>query len=290
MKNPVFTGLCTALVTPFLDGRVNYPLAQQLVARQLEAGVKTLVLFGTTGESPTLEDEEKLELLRRIRAQVGTGCTLIAGTGSNSTEHTVALSREAEAAGADALLVVAPYYNRPTADGLMAHYIAVAHAVSVPVILYNVPSRTGCDIPVEVCRRLAAIPNIAGIKEATTDVRKLGRIRAQCPPDFTLWAGNDDMAVASIALGAKGLISAAANALPRELQALTQAALDGDFDTAAALNAQLVPAFEALFCETNPVAVKAALACQGLDCGKCRLPLAGPTAENRKKVEAFFRQ
>jgi len=273
MKQPFFTGVCTALVTPFLGGHVNYPMAEQLIKRQIDAGVHAVVLAGTTGESPTLSDEEKLELFRRCKAYVGDSCKIIAGTGSNDTAHAVALSREAEEAGADALLVVSPYYNKSTPDGLVAHYMAIAHAVSIPVIIYNVPGRTGLDIPVSVYKRLSVVPNIAGVKEASTDITKIIRIRKECPKDFYIWAGNDDQTVPVISLGGKGVISVLSNILPVQTNAMAEAALDGDFDTASALQCDMMPLIDLLFCEVNPVPVKEAMKRIGFDCGDCRLPL-----------------
>ena len=173
MKNVLFTGACTALVTPFLNGEVNYPMMEQLLKRQMDAGIRAVVICGTTGESPTLSDTEKIELFRRAKKYAGDRCLVIAGTGSNSTEHTVTLSKAAEAVGVDALLVVSPYYNKATPDGLVSHYSAVAASVHIPIIVYNVPSRTGLDIPVNVYQCLAQIPNIAGIKEASTDFSKI---------------------------------------------------------------------------------------------------------------------
>lgn len=288
MKNPLFTGACTALVTPFLDGKVNYPMAEQLLRRQIDAGIQAVVLAGTTGESPTLSDEEKLELFRRGKAFCGDDCTIIAGTGSNSTVHAVELSQAAQEAGADALLVVTPYYNKATPEGLFAHYLSIAHAVSIPVIIYNVPSRTGVDIPVSVYQRLSRVPNIVGVKEASTDITKIARIRAACGPEFSIWAGNDDQAVPVISLGGQGVISVLSNILPMETNAMAQAALDGDFDTAAELQCQLLPLIDLLFCEVNPIPVKAAMKCIGCDCGGCRLPLTSLTEEHRHQLEAYF--
>ena len=200
MKKPLFTGVCTALVTPFLENNVNFPMMDMLLRRQMDAGISAVVVAGTTGEAPTLSDEEKLELIHRTKTYVGNACTVIAGTGSNCTQHAVSLSREAEKAGADALLVVSPYYNKASPDGLIAHYTAIAHSVSIPIIMYNVPSRTGVDIPVAVYRRLSAIPNIAGVKEASTEIAKIVKIRAQCPDDFYVWSGNDEQTVPAMAL------------------------------------------------------------------------------------------
>ena len=288
MKKRIFTGVCTALVTPFLDGNVNYPMAEQLLQRQIEAGVRAVVLAGTTGESPTLTDEEKRTLFKRCKAFAGDACTVIAGTGSNSTAHAVELSKAAEDAGADALLVVSPYYNKATSEGLVAHYLAIAESVSIPIIVYNVPGRTGVDIPVAVYRQLAGIPNIAGVKEAATDITKIARIRSVCPPDFTVWSGNDDQTVPVMALGGQGVISVLSNICPVETLAMTHAALDGDFDTAAALQLELLPLINLLFCEVNPIPVKAAMACIGYDCGGCRLPLTRLTAENMQRLRRYL--
>ena len=165
MHKPLFTGACTALVTPFLDGKVNFPMVEQLLRRQIEAGIPAVVIAGTTGESPTLSDDEKIELFRRCKAYAGNACKIIAGTGTNSTEHAISLSIAAQEAGVDGLLIVSPYYNKATPDGLYAHYLTIAHSVSLPIILYNVPSRTGVDIPISVYQRLEKVPNIIGVKE-----------------------------------------------------------------------------------------------------------------------------
>ena len=284
MKQPFFTGACTALVTPFLGGKVNYPMMEQLLRRQIDAGIEAVVICGTTGESATLSDCEKLELFRRAKAYVGDSCLIIAGTGSNCTEHAAALSRAAEGAGADALLVVTPYYNKATPEGLLAHYSAVAGAVHIPVIAYNVPSRTGVDIPVEVYGRLSRIPNLAGVKDASSSISKIGKLCAACP-DFPVWSGNDDQAVAVMSLGGQGVISVLSNVAPVETQAMAQAALAGDFDTAAALQAELLPLIELLFCEVNPIPVKAAMQLIGYDCGGCRLPLTPMSNENLEKLK-----
>lgn len=288
MKNPLFTGVCTALVTPFLDGRINYPMMEQLLRRQLEAGIKAVVISGTTGEAPTLSDEEKLTLFRRCKEYVGNEMCVIAGTGSNSTEHAVWLSKEAEKCGVDGLLVVSPYYNKATPDGLVAHYLSIAHAVKLPVIIYNVPSRTGVDIPVSVYKTLSRIPNIAGVKEASTSIVKVAKILSECGADLPVWSGNDDMAVPVISLGGKGVISVLSNVLPVETRLMTQAALDGDFDSAGALQCDLLPLIELLFSEVNPIPVKSAMCCIGYDCGKCRLPLTALSKENQQKMETYF--
>ena len=288
MKNVLFTGACTALVTPFLNGKVNYPMLEQLLKRQMDAGIRAVVICGTTGESPTLSDCEKLEMFHRAKKYVGDNCLIIAGTGSNNTEHAVALSKAAEELGVDALLIVSPYYNKATPDGLVAHYSAIAGAVHIPVIAYNVPSRTGVDIPVSVYKCLAQIPNMAGVKEASTDISKVAKIKAACPPDFSVWSGNDDQAVPVMALGGLGVISVLSNVVPVETQAMARAALDGDFDTAADLQIKLLPLIELLFSEVNPIPVKAAMKLIGFDCGECRLPLTPMSQENLKKLKAIL--
>lgn len=288
MKKVLFTGACTALVTPFLGNQVNYPMMERLLQRQKDAGITSVVVCGTTGESPTLSDSEKLELFRRCKDFAGSSMQIICGTGSNDTKHAVELSIAAQEAGADALLVVTPYYNKANPEGLFAHYLSVAHAVKIPVIIYNVPGRTGVDVPVSVYKRLSRVPNIAGVKEASTDIVKIVRIRNACGGDLPIWSGNDDQAVAAMALGAQGVISVLSNVLPVETQTMAQAALAGDFDTASALQCDMLPLIDALFAEVNPIPVKAAMEMIGYDCGSCRLPLAALSKENREKLQALL--
>lgn len=286
-EKPLFTGVCTALVTPFLRGEVNYPMLERLLQAQLDAGIRAIVICGTTGESPTLSDPEKLELFRRSKEFVGDQCKIIAGTGSNCTDHAVCLSQAAQALGVDGLLLVSPYYNKATPEGLFAHYSAIAAAVELPCILYNVPSRTGVDIPVEVYRSLSRIPKIAGVKEASADIVKIARILCECP-GFPVWSGNDDQIVPVMALGGCGVISVLSNVAPEKTKALADAALDGDFDTAAALQLRLLPLIRALFSEVNPIPVKAAMKELGFDCGNCRLPLTPMSEENFRKLQAVL--
>lgn len=288
MKTPLFTGACTALVTPFRNGRVNLSMLETLLQRQMDAGIGTIVLCGTTGESPNLSDAEKLSIFRRAKEYCGNGCTILAGTGSNSTRHAMELSRSAEECGADGLLVVSPYYNKATPEGLYAHYRAIAASVHIPVVLYNVPSRTGVDIPVSVYAKLSAIPNIAGVKEASTDITKIGRIKAACSPDFAVWSGNDDMTVPVIAMGGAGVISVSSNVFPEQIQAMTQAALSGNFRAAAQLQLELIPLTDILFCEVNPIPVKAAMAHLGYDCGDCRMPLTHLLPEHEEKLRRLL--
>lgn len=286
MDQTLFSGVCTALVTPFLDEKVNYPMVQQLLHRQLNAGIPAVVLAGTTGEASTLSDAEKLELFHVAKEYTGKRCLIIAGTGSNSTAHAVELSAAAQDAGADALLVVTPYYNKATPEGLFAHYLSIANAVSIPIIIYNVPSRTGVDVPVQIYERLSAVSNIIGVKEASTDITKLVKIRNACGEHFTIWTGNDDMIVPAMSIGAKGVISVVSNVCPTETQAMAEAALAGDFDTAAALQVHLQPLIELLFSAVNPIPVKTAMRLIGCDCGGCRLPLTNLSKELRDRLSA----
>ncbi len=289
MLKPFFTGVCTAMVTPFANGAVNYPLLEELLHRQYAAGVRAAVLCGTTGESASLSDDEKLMLICHGKASAPEDFLIVAGTGSNDTSHAIYLSQAAEAAGADGLLVVTPYYNKATAQGLLAHYTAIASSVRIPIILYNVPTRTGVDIPVEVYRELAQVPNIVGVKEATGDICKIARILRECPGDFSLWSGNDSMTLPILALGGRGVISVASNVCPEEMLSLCSAALDGDLDTAADLQLRLLALMDHLFCEVNPIPVKAAMELLGYDCGPCRLPLTPMEERNRQRLQELLK-
>lgn len=289
MEKPIFTGACTALVTPFIGGQVNYPMMEQLLRRQIDAGISAVVISGTTGESPTLSDTEKITLFHRCKDYVGDSCTIIAGTGTNSTEHAIELSVAAEEAGVDALLLVTPYYNKATPDGLVAHYLSIAHRVSLPIILYNVPTRTGVDIPVSVYQRLSRVPNIVGVKEASSDITKILRIRKACGQKFSIWSGNDDQIVPAMACGASGVISVLSNIYPGETQAMCEAALNGDFKTAGELQREFLPIIDLLFCEVNPIPVKAAMKRIGFDCGECRLPLCRLTKEHQNQLTEYFK-
>lgn len=284
MKQPIFTGVCTALVTPFLEGKVNYPMLKILLKRQMEYGIPAVAICGTTGEAPTLSDSEKLKLFQESKEVCGNEMLMIAGTGSNDTLHAVMLSIAAEKAGADALLVVTPYYNKANPDGIIKHYQEISDAVTIPIIVYNVPSRTGLDIPVEIYPELAKLKNIAGVKEASTSIQKLGKIMSVC--DLPIWSGNDDMTVPAISLGAKGVISVLSNVSPLKSMLMTQAALSGDFVTAASLHMNLIPIMDALFCDVNPIPVKAAMKLIGYDCGECRLPLGKLSEEKRSILNA----
>ena len=284
MREPLFTGVCTALVTPFLDGKVNYPMMEQLLRRQMDAGVRSVVICGTTGEASTLSENERSELFYRAKNYAGKDCLIFAGTGNNCTSRAAELSVAAENAGVDALLIVTPYYNKATPEGLIAHYMTIAHTVNLPIIAYNVPGRTGVDMPVSVCQRIAHIPNVVGIKEASSDICKITRICRDCK-DFAVWTGNDDLIVPAISLGAKGVISVVSNLLPVRTMAMANAALAGNINTASAIQQGLQNLIELLFCEPNPIPVKAAMKYLGYDCGAPRLPLTELSTENKQRLK-----
>ena len=284
MSKPFFSGVCTALVTPFLHDQINYPMLQQLIRRQIENGIHAIVVCGTTGESATLSDREKIELISRSVEYAAGKCLIIAGTGSNNTQHAIHLSTAAQEAGADGLLLVSPYYNKATSDGLFSHFHSIAESVHIPCILYNVPSRTGIDIPVEVYSKLSMVKNIVGVKEASTDIVKIARIREICPTSFSIWSGNDDMTVPIVSLGGQGVISVLSNMIPLETELMVSAALDGDFDTAAAFQIALLPLIRALFHEVNPIPVKEAMKLIGFNCGECRMPLTAATEQTRNNI------
>ena len=289
MKQPLFTGLCTALVTPFVGAEVNYPMLDFLVRRQIDAGVKAIVLAGTTGEASTLSDIERERIFKRGVAAANGKCKIIAGTGSNDTRHALEITRLATDCGVDGLLAVTPYYNKTTESGLVKYYESIASSTNLPVIAYNVPSRTGMDITPTVCKQLARIPNVAGIKEAGGNISRILRIIAQNGKDLPVYSGNDDQTVAVMSLGGKGVISVASNILPLELNAMVTAAENGDFDLAALLQRKLLPLCDLMFCTVNPIPVKAAMKMIGYDVGNCRLPLDELDPENMAKMVTFFR-
>ncbi len=285
MKQPVFEGVATALVTPFKNGTVDASQWELLLKRQIDAGADAVVVCGTTGEAAAMSDGEQLALIAHTVRYVAGRCKVIAGTGSNNTSHCVELSRQAASAGADALLVVTPYYNKCTQDGLIAHFTAVADAVDVPVIVYNVPSRTGVDIAVQTYRTLSKHPRINGVKEAAAGVAKASRIKNICGDDLFIWSGNDDEAVPMMSVGAKGLISVLSNLRPEQTVRMIHACLDGDFKTAGCMQTELMPLIDALFCEVNPIPIKQALNLEGFAVGQPRLPLTVMSETNTERLK-----
>ena len=270
----MFEGSIPALVTPMgEDGSIDFGAWEKLLDFHLAAGTDGVVVGGTTGESPVLERGEIEQLIRRAKSQIGGRIPVIAGSGTNSTAGSVALSRAAEAAGADALLVVTPYYNKPTQEGLFQHFSAVADAVDIPVILYNVPGRTACDMLADTVARLSQHPRIAGVKEATGDIARGVAILRQSRPGFVLLSGDDPTAAELIRIGARGVISVTANVAARAMHELCAAGLAGRHGEAMAINERLIPLHKALFVESNPIPVKWAVHRLGLIGPGIRLPL-----------------
>ena len=286
MKKPVFEGLATAIVTPFKNGTIDIPTFEMLLDAQLAANVDAIVVCGTTGESATLSAQEQLALIAHAIQYTAGRCKIIAGTGSNDTAHAIDMSRAASSMGACAVLVVTPYYNKCTQAGLIAHYTAIADAVSCPVICYNVPSRTGVDMTLETYQALSKHPNIQGVKEAGGSPAKIAKTIETCADDFFVWSGNDDEAVCAMALGAKGLISVLSNVRPKKTLAMLRACQQNDFRRAGALQRELMELIGALFCVVNPIPVNKALELEGIPVGNPRLPLTAFPAEKLPLLKA----
>ena len=284
---PLFTGCATALITPFRGGEIDQTAFVRLLRRQIEGGVDALVVAGTTGESPTLTDDEKKWLFTTTVETVAASdrkIPVIAGTGSNNTRRAVELSRLAEGCGCDGLLVVTPYYNKASEAGLIAHYEAVTRATSLPVIPYHVPSRTGCKMSPAACKRLSALPRMAGLKDATGDVSFTARVASLCGDSLPLYSGNDDLTLPVLSLGGLGVISVVSNLCPKAVTTLCRLWREGKNGDATALQLSLLPLCDALFCEVNPIPVKAAMEMLGLCTAEVRLPLAAADEGVRKRV------
>ena len=284
MKNTIFTGMCTALVTPMhTDGSVDYEAFGRFIEFQIENGINALVVMGTTGENATIEYKEQREIIRFVIEKVAGRVPVIAGTGTNNTAHVISNTKAACEAGADAVLVVTPYYNKATQNGLIAHFTAVADASTVPVILYNVPGRTGCNLLPKTAAKLAEHPNIVAIKEATGNMAQMVELRTLCGDKLDIYSGEDALTVPMMAMGAKGTISVLSNVVPKEAVAMTDACKAGDFQTAADWQCRLLPLTNALFSEVNPIPAKAAAAAMGFGADALRLPLT-PMEEQTKAV------
>ncbi|MDR2525963.1 MAG: 4-hydroxy-tetrahydrodipicolinate synthase [Oscillospiraceae bacterium] len=285
MKKLVFTGAGVAIVTPFCaDHSVNYRKLGALIDDQITRGTDAVVICGTTGESPTLTPEEHAEAIRFAVRHTAGRVPVVAGTGSNDTAFAKTLSLEAEAAGADALLMVTPYYNKASQEGLVRHFTAVADAVRTPIILYNVPSRTGVSIAAETYYKLSRHENIVATKEAGGDFSLVAKTRALCGDALAIYSGNDDQITAMMALGGKGVISVLSNVAPEAAHAIAAAALKGDFTASAKLQLEWLDLCNDLFCDVNPIPVKEAMNLMGLEVGSCRLPLCETSDANRAKL------
>jgi 4-hydroxy-tetrahydrodipicolinate synthase len=291
----MFRGTFTALVTPFHGGSIDISAFEQLIETQIAAGITGIVAIGTTGESPTLTHEEREQVIRVTVAKANKRCLVIAGTGSNATRHAIADTKLAERLGVDAALLVAPYYNKPSQEGLFRHFKAIADATSLPIMLYNIPGRCSVDIVPETVARLAKeCRNIVSIKEASGSVERVGELRRRLPDAFTILSGDDSLTVPFMAVGAVGVVSVASNLFPSEVCALVRACESGDLKSAEKLHSKLLPLFKDLFIEPNPVPVKTALCWRGAMLGEVRLPLCEMSEANqmrlRKTIDEFERK
>lgn len=287
-------GVYTALITPFdQNDKLDKDGLQQLIQLQLQAGVAGIVALGTTGEDPTLNPNEKELVISITRKAINKkNASLIVGTGSYSTSQTIANTLKAESLGADAALIITPYYNRPTQEGLYRHFKSIADATTLPIIVYNIQSRTGQNLQTETLRRLAEIPTIIGVKEASGNIGQISEVietLRRDRPDFSILSGDDALTLPLIALGGDGIISVVSNLIPNEVKALCDAALSGDFNLARQLHYKLSPLFRAASIETNPIPIKAAMQFCGLPAGKCRLPLCDLSKENADKLKQVIR-
>lgn len=286
MKNTVFKGMATAMVTPMTATGVDYEALGRFIDFQLESGINALVAVGTTGESATLEPSERKEVIRFTIDRVNGRVPVIAGTGTNNTAHAVDFSVSAAQNGADALLVVTPYYNKATQNGLISHFSAIADKVDKPIILYNVPSRTGCNMLPATVAKLAEHPNIAAIKEASGNMAQVVDIFARCGDKIDVYSGEDGLTVPMLAMGGMGTISVLSNVVPKESVAMTDAFFAGNLAEAAAWQCKLLPLINCLFSEVNPIPAKAAVSAMGFGEEHIRLPLTPMEAENRAKLFA----
>jgi 4-hydroxy-tetrahydrodipicolinate synthase len=288
----MFRGTYTAIVTPFRDGEIDVPALEALIEGQIADAVSGIIAVGTTGESPTLSAAEREQVIR-IAVEIGKGrCQVLAGTGSNSTAATIAATRAAEKMGVDGMLIVAPYYNKPSQEGLFRHFQAIAQATAAPIMLYNIPGRCAVDIGAETVERLAMdCANIVSIKEASGSVERVSDLRARLPEAFTILSGDDSLTLPFLSVGAVGVVSVASNLIPAEVVNLVQAFRAGDTKSARDQHLKMLPVFKDLFIEPNPVPVKTALSWRGVMSAECRLPLCEMSPANqarlRKTLEAF---
>lgn len=290
MKKPVFTGAAVAIITPMrADGSVDYEELGRIIDDQIDNGTDAIVICGTTGESPTMTDEEHTACIRYAVKKTAGRVPVIAGTGSNDTKYAIWLSRQAQTDGADALLLVTPYYNKTSQAGLIAHYTAIADAVDLPCILYNVPSRTGCNLTPASLAQLARHPNINAVKEASGNISQVAEIAAACGEELNIYSGNDDQIVPLLALGGKGVISVLSNVAPRYTHDICAKWFAGDTAGSLAMQLAALPLCKALFADVNPIPVKWAMNRLGWHAGACRLPLVAPDEAVQAQLDSALR-
>ena len=289
-KKTIFTGSGVAIITPFKDGKIDFEALGNIIEFQISGGTDAIIICGTTGECSTLTDDEHRDAIKYTVEKVNGRVPVIAGTGSNDTAYAVSLSKHAESLGVDALLCVTPYYNKATTKGLIRHFTEIADSVSCPIILYNVPSRTGCNITMPVYKALAKHPNIVGVKEASGNISAIAQLFAECGDDYDIYSGNDDQIVPILSLGGKGVISVLANPMPQETHDICQLYFDGKVKESAELQLKLLDLCNTLFCEVNPVPVKTAMAAMGFCGEEIRLPLSEMEDANKEKLLCSMRK
>ncbi len=282
MKKTIFTGAGVAIVTPMTEsGEINFDELGRLIDFNIENGTDAIIICGTTGESSAMTDEEHIACIKYAVEKTAGRVPVIAGTGSNHTSYAVHLSQEAERLGADALLSVTPYYNKASQAGLIKHFTAIAESVSLPIILYNVPSRTGVNIAVDTVKTLSKVDNIVAVKEASGNISQVAKIRQACGDDIDIYSGNDDQIVPIMSLGGKGVISVLSNCLPKETHDIATLCLENKYEQAREIAMRTLPFANALFCDVNPIPVKEALNLMGFNAGHCRLPLCDTSDKNK---------
>lgn len=287
-KKSIFWGAATALITPFYKGRIDYDALKTLIDRQVDQGIDALVIAGTTGEAATLSDAEHRELLSRAAEYIDGRVIAIAGTGSNNTAHAIETSKYACKVGYDALLTVTPYYNKATPDGLIKSFTAIADSVCRPLILYNVPSRTGCNVPISVYRELAKHENIVAVKEASGNISAIAELICECGEDLDVYSGNDDQALPILSLGGSGVISVVSNIIPCEMVSLCRAWRDGDVGLCQDIHKRYLALMKMMFCEVNPIPVKTAASLIGLCSDELRLPMCEMEENNLSNLRKML--
>jgi 4-hydroxy-tetrahydrodipicolinate synthase len=287
---PTFQGSLVALVTPFRDGQVDEPKLRELVEFHVGNGTDAIIPCGTTGESPTLSHDEHKRVVEIVIEAARGRVPVVAGTGSNSTTEAIDLTAHARKAGAAGALVVNPYYNKPTQEGLYRHFKAIAEAVDIPILVYNIQSRTAVNVETDTLARLAKIPNIVGVKEASGSLDQMTQVILACGPDFTVLSGDDNLTLPLMAVGGRGVVSVVANIVPRDTAEMTHAALEGDWKRARDLFHRLFPLCRAMFIETNPIPVKEAMAMLGMIAPEFRLPLCRMADANRERLKTVLQQ
>ncbi len=286
----MFEGVFTALVTPFRDGGLDEPALRHLVEHQIESGVDGVVPCGSTGESATLSHAEHCRVVEVVVEAVAGRVRVLAGTGSNNTREAIELTRHAREAGADGALLISPYYNKPTQEGIVAHFTAVARETGLPLVVYNIPGRTASNMLPDTLARLAEVEHVVGVKESCGDIDQIAHVVAACPSGFSVLSGDDAVTLPLLAVGGKGVISTTSNVAPADMVELVRLARAGDFEAARKVHFRLLPLFDALFCETNPIPVKAAVALQGRCGDEIRLPLTPLTQGNRERLQMVLKE